>query len=169
MQCFSQFILKRGWWLKDQSIKNHIKQNRGQKRGWTTLYSPFAHVHVHMHTKHTDNHCLWKHTYLAFKMCQIWKRHSTIKIQELIMHLSTYCPTYPPTGKRWGFDLIWLINLPQIRGIQSMLYQIIGWKCTVLRGSFDHSIHSRGGEAIDFNWVKSPPLARGVVPGAIHW
>ena len=22
------------------------------------------------------------------------------------MHLSMYCPTYPPTGKRWGLDLI---------------------------------------------------------------
>ena len=21
-----------------------------------------------------------------------------------IMHLSMYCPTYPPTGKEWGFD-----------------------------------------------------------------
>ena len=23
-----------------------------------------------------------------------------------VMHLSKYCPTYPPTGKRSGFDLI---------------------------------------------------------------
>ena len=34
-------------------------------------------------------------------------------------------------------------------------------------GAFDHGIRSRG-EAFDFILVKSPPLARGGVPGAIH-
>ena len=33
------------------------------------------------------------------------------------MHLSMYCPTYHPTGKRWG---VWLINMPWIRGIWSI-------------------------------------------------
>ena len=37
-----------------------------------------------------------------------------------IMHLSMYCPTYHPTGKRWGFDHIWWINMPRIRGIWSI-------------------------------------------------
>ena len=37
-----------------------------------------------------------------------------------IMHLSMYCPTYPPTGRRWGFDLILLKSVPQIRGIWSI-------------------------------------------------
>ena len=34
-----------------------------------------------------------------------------------VMHLSVYCPTYPSTGKRWGFDLICPINMPQIRPV----------------------------------------------------
>jgi hypothetical protein len=45
---------------------------------------------------------------------------------EYLMHLSMYCPTYPPppppthTGNRWEFDRIWPINMPQIRGIWSI-------------------------------------------------
>ena len=39
---------------------------------------------------------------LVEKLCDVchkWKIFG-------IMHLLKYCPTYPPTGKRWGFDLI---------------------------------------------------------------
>ena len=49
----------------------------------------------------------------------------------VIMHLSMYCPTYHPTGKRRGFDRIWPINMPQIRGIWSIFMDNRG-KSTVL-------------------------------------
>ena len=49
----------------------------------------------------------------------------------LLMHLSMYCPTYHPTGKRWGFDCIWPINMPWIKGIWSIFTDDRG-KYTVL-------------------------------------
>ena len=47
------------------------------------------------------------------------------------MHLSMYCPTYHPTGKRWGFDRVWPTNMPRIRGIWSIFTDYRG-KNTVL-------------------------------------
>ena len=56
-----------------------------------------------------------------------------------IMHLSMlYCPTYHPTGKRWGFDRIWPINMPRIRGIWSIFtdnrgkYTVLWWGHLIL-------------------------------------
>ena len=75
-----------------------------------------------------------------------------------------YCQTYPLTDKRWGFDLI-LTNLPLISDLIDIYKQ---WgENVVLKGHLILAF-APGGEEIDFIQVKSPPLARGVVPGAIH-
>ena len=37
-----------------------------------------------------------------------------------------YCPTYHPTGKRWGFDHVWPINLPWIWWFDQYLRTIGG-------------------------------------------
>ena len=78
-------------------------------------------------------------------------------------------PSFPSTDKRWGFDLILTPKHAPDQGGFDQYLQITGQKCTVLRGAFDPSSCSRGGEGIDFIQVKSPPLARGMVHGAIHW
>ena len=44
---------------------------------------------------------------ICYDMCKALSDFTTlVSIPDNIMHLSKYCPTYPPTGKRWGFDLI---------------------------------------------------------------
>ena len=91
-----------------------------------------------------------------------------LNINFTIMHLSKYCPTYPPTGKSWGFDLILTAkHAPDQVDLININFTNNGAKCTVLRGHLILAF-APGGEGIDFIQVKSPPLARGVVPGAIH-
>ena len=67
----------------------------------------------------------------------------TANLSVIIMHLSKYCPTYPPTGKRWGFDLILTAKHSPDQVDLINIYKITGQKCTVLRGAFDPSICSR--------------------------
>ena len=62
-----------------------------------------------------------------YTYCYYWG----IVVKNSIMHLSMYCPIYHPTGKRWGFDCVWPINMPWIRGIWSIFMDNRG-KSTVL-------------------------------------